>query len=53
MEELNNSGNQPEKKTNKFVSVMKKIFVHNIGWKLLALGTSVLIWVLVAGLWAL
>lgn len=29
----------------------KRIFVHNIGWKLLALGVSALVWFLVAGLW--
>lgn len=40
-----------EKKDGKFVSVLKKIFVHNIGWKLLALGTSAVIWVLATGLW--
>ena len=53
MEELEKSGKKSEKKDNKFASVMKKIFVHNIGWKLLALGTAGLIWVLVAGLWSL
>lgn len=52
MEELKKSKKQ-EKKENKFVSVLKKIFVHNIGWKLLALGTSAVIWLLVAGLWSM
>lgn len=39
------------KKNNKFVSALKAVFVHNIGWKLLAIGVSCIIWVLVAGLW--
>ncbi len=51
MTDLENTTQKPEKKDGKFVSVMKKIFVHNIGWKLLALGTAGVIWVLAAGLW--
>ncbi len=51
MTEFERSTQKTEKKDGKFVSVMKKIFVHNIGWKLLALGTSAVIWVLAAGLW--
>lgn len=50
MENIENTENK-QKKPNKFVSVMKAVFVHNIGWKLLALGVSAVIWVLVAGLW--
>lgn len=50
MENMQNSENK-QKKSNKFVSVLKAIFVHNIGWKLLALGSAMVIWVLVAGLW--
>ncbi len=40
-----------EKKPNKFVAFLKSVFVHNIGWKLLALAASAIIWFLVAGLW--
>lgn len=39
-----------EKSTSKFAAVMKKIFVHNIGWKLLSLVSAAVIWALVAGL---
>ncbi|MCH5160955.1 MAG: hypothetical protein J1G04_02890 [Clostridiales bacterium] len=39
------------KKQNKFVAFMKAVFVHNIGWKLLALGSAILIWALAVGLW--
>lgn len=34
----------------KFVAVLKKIFVHNIGWKLLSLFSAAVIWALAAGL---
>lgn len=44
-------GDNKEKKPNKFAAFMKRIFVHNIGWKLLALFSSALIWFLAAGLW--
>ena len=30
---------------------MKAVFVHNIGWKILAIGSAIVIWVLAAGLW--
>ena len=43
--------NEENKKPNKFVSFLKAVFVHNIGWKLLALGAAAVIWVLAAGLW--
>lgn len=36
---------------NKFTRFMKRVFVHNIGWKLLSLGAAIVIWVLAAGLW--
>lgn len=39
-----------EKKDNKFVAVLKAIFVHNIGWKILALVSAAVIWALSAGL---
>lgn len=42
--------NKQEKKNNKFVSALKAIFVHNIGWKLLALFSAAVIWALSAGL---
>ncbi len=41
----------PAQQSGKFVAFLKKVFVHNIGWKLLSLGASFIIWVLVAGLW--
>ncbi|MCH5163043.1 MAG: hypothetical protein J1G38_06095 [Clostridiales bacterium] len=50
MEEQRQTAKKSEKKDGKFVSVLKAIFVHNIGWKLLAIGTSFLMWALVAGL---
>ncbi len=43
--------NEENKKQNKFASLMKAVFVHNIGWKLLAFGSAIVIWVLAAGLW--
>ena len=39
------------KKQSKFASFMKAVFVHNIGWKILAIGSAIVIWVLAAGLW--
>lgn len=42
---------QSKNRHNKFVSALKAVFVHNIGWKLLALASSLVIWVLAAGLW--
>ena len=39
------------KKQNKFVSFMKAVFVHNFGWKLLALGSAIILWALAVGLW--
>ncbi|MBD5131560.1 MAG: hypothetical protein HDT28_03055 [Clostridiales bacterium] len=42
--------NQEKKEPEKKPSVFKKIFVHNIGWKLFALGAAIVIWVLSAGL---
>lgn len=39
-----------EKTDGKFVSVLKKIFVHNIGWKLLSLVSAAVVWFLAAGL---
>lgn len=41
---------QNENKENKFVKALKAIFVHNIGWKLLAVFSAAVIWVLSAGL---
>ncbi len=48
---MNPTDNQEDKKPNKFVKLMKTVFVHNIGWKLLAFGSAIVIWVLAAGLW--
>ena len=39
-----------EKKGNKFAAFLKAVFVHNIGWKLLAIDAAAVIWVLSAGL---
>ncbi len=39
-----------ERADGKFVSVLKKIFVHNIGWKLLSLVSAAVVWSLAAGL---
>lgn len=41
---------EEKKSENKFVAFLKRVFVHNIGWKLLALVASGLIWMLSAGL---
>ena len=43
--------NEEKKKPNKFAAFLKAVFVHNIGWKLLAIGASFVIWALAAGLW--
>ena len=45
-----NDQKQEGKKQNGFVSVLKKIFVHDIGWKLLAIFSAAVIWALSAGL---
>lgn len=42
---------EEKNKQNKFVAFLKKVFVHNIGWKILAIVSSAVIWVLAAGLW--
>lgn len=39
-----------DENTSKFAAVLKKIFVHNIGWKLLSIASAAIIWALVAGL---
>ena len=38
------------KRPNKFVAVLKKIFVHDIGWKLLSVFSAAVIWALAAAL---
>ena len=38
-------------KKNKASNFFKRVFVHNIGWKLLSLGVAAIIWCLAAGLW--
>ena len=40
-----------QKKENKFVAFLKRVFVNNIGWKILAFASAALIWLLAAGLW--
>lgn len=40
-----------QKKENKFIAFLKRVFVHNIGWKILAFASAALIWLLAAGLW--
>lgn len=47
---MQNQAKDGAKKSNGFVSVLKKIFVHNFGWKLLSLFAAALIWALSAGL---
>ena len=47
---MQNQANEHGKKQNKFVSVLKTIFVHNIGWKLLSLFAAAVIWALSTGL---
>lgn len=42
---------EQQRQESKVKRFFKAVFVHNIGWKLLALGTSIVIWVLAAGLW--
>jgi len=49
MEEIERKDNKQNQ--NKFVAFLKRVFVHNIGWKLLALGSAAVIWFLAAGLW--
>ena len=39
-----------EKKKNGFASVLKKIFVHNFGWKVLSIVSAAVIWALATGL---
>lgn len=41
-----------QKKENKFIAFLKRVFVHNIGWKILAFASAALIWLLAAGLWS-
>lgn len=41
---------QGKKQDGKFVAALKAIFVHNIGWKILALVSSAAIWFLATGL---
>lgn len=47
---MQNQHGDGAKATNKFAAVMKKIFVHNLGWKLLAIASAVVLWTLAAGL---
>ncbi len=46
----NNEREEKEPRNNKVAAFFKRVFVHNIGWKLLALVSSALIWTLSAGL---
>lgn len=48
MEQQENKNTQ--KKQNKFTAFLKAVFVHNIGWKLLAIFSAAVIWALSAGL---
>lgn len=47
---MNDHNQDNSQKSGKFVAVLKKVFVHNIGWKLLSLFSAILIWALSAGL---
>lgn len=40
-----------EKKPNKFAAAMRAVFVHNIGWKVLAIVSAAVLWALSAGLY--
>lgn len=45
-----NTNVKETKKTGKFVAVLKKIFVQDIGWKILSLVFACALWVLTVGL---
>ena len=47
---MDNQKQENAKSTNGFVAVLKKIFVHNIGWKLLSIFSAAVFWALAAGL---
>lgn len=47
---MNKQKQDNAKKPNGFVSVLKKIFVHNFGWKVLSIVSAAIIWALAAGL---
>ena len=47
---MNEQKQENTKKQNGFVAVLKRIFVHNIGWKLLSIFSAAVIWALAAGL---
>ncbi len=49
--DMEDEKNKTEKKQNKFAAFLKRVFVKNIGWKLLSLASAAIIWFLVAGLW--
>ncbi|MCH5165693.1 MAG: hypothetical protein J1G01_04760 [Clostridiales bacterium] len=47
---MQNNGKE-NKRQSKFGAVMKNIFVHNIGWKVLAVVSAAVLWALAAGLY--
>lgn len=47
---MNNQEQENAKKPNGFVKLLKNIFVHNIGWKVLSIVSAAVIWALAAGL---
>ncbi|MDE7163892.1 MAG: hypothetical protein K2O04_00500 [Clostridiales bacterium] len=47
---MNNRKQENAKRPNKFVSFLKGVFVHNIGWKLLSIFAAAVFWALAAGL---
>ncbi|MCH5155831.1 MAG: hypothetical protein J1F69_04420 [Clostridiales bacterium] len=47
---MNEQKQENAKKQNKFSAVLKKIFVHDIGWKLLAIFSAAVLWALSSGL---
>ena len=49
MDKLTNEQKE-SKKQNGFVSALKKIFVVDIGWKLLSIFSAAVFWALAAGL---
>lgn len=47
---MQNKKNENSKTPNKFVALMKAVFVHNIGWKILSVVSAAVLWALAVGL---
>lgn len=50
MKPTNPENKENAKKPNKFVAVLKAIFIHNIGWKIMSIVAAAVLWALAAGL---